>query len=156
MPRIYNASAKELNVAAGLELFSLKMTGTAAQARIRRLVLSMVQSVIPQAQGLEFKIIRLSAPTQVTSGTLVTPSKQDTGDSASLATVYVNNATLSTGTPNYEWDDGCYFYTGRDLVFDGELLVPSGQLLQVILPNAPAGVPTPALNAMLEWDERGA
>lgn len=155
MPRIYTAKAKHITVAASTELFSLYMTTNNAVATLRRLVISMYQVTIPPAQGLEFLIKRLSGPTQDTSGTLTTPDKEDPGDAASAATVYVGNTALSTGVVEYEWSDGCYFFTGRDLVFAFDIIVPRTRLISVSLPNAPTGAPTPLVNAILEWDERG-
>lgn len=155
MPRVYSASAKEITVAANVELFSLYMNTNNAIARLRRLIVSMTQVSLPSAQGLEFAIKRFSAPTQNTTGTNTTPQKEDPGDAASAATLYVANSALSTGTLEYEWDDGCYLFTGRDIVFAFDIVVPKTRLISVSCPNAPTGSPTPVINALLEWDEQG-
>lgn len=158
MGRIYSQSAKNVTVAANSELFSLYMNSNNAMAIIRRLIVSMTQVSLPAAQGLEFRAARLSAATQNTSGTNITAAniqKEDPGDANSAATLYVANTALSTGTTEWEWDDGCYLYTGRDIVFQFDLLVPKTRLFQVFLPNAPTGSPTPVINAVLEWEERG-
>ena len=156
MPRIYTAKAKEITVAANTELFSLYMNSGSVLARLRRLVISMYQVSLPTAQGLEAILKRFSSPTQNTSGTAITPDKEDPGDAASVATVYAGNTALSSGTLDWEWDDGCYFFTGRELVFPSPILIPKSRLLSVYLPNGPTGSPTPVVNAMLEWEEEGA
>jgi hypothetical protein len=84
---------------------------------------------------------------------LTTPSKEDPGDAASAATLYVGNTSLSTGTLEWNWLDGCYLYTGRDIIWTGEILVPKTRLLSVAVANAPAG--SPVVNCVLEWEEAG-
>ena len=155
MARIYTANAKEVTLAANTELFSLLMNTNNSIAIIRRLVISMTQVSLPIAQGLEFSIKRFNTATQNTSGSATTPQKEDPGDAASAATVYTANTALSTGTVEWEWDDGCYFFTGRDVVFAFNIVVPKTRLISVYCPNATIGSPTPIINAMLEWEESG-
>jgi hypothetical protein len=155
MARGFKLSAKEITPAASMEALSMLMGGTAAIAKIRRFVLSMTQTTLPTAQGLEFWAQRLHSPTQNTSGTLVTSNigQDDTGDHPSLMTAYAANTALSTGTLDLEVDDGCYLYTGRDIVWTGEILVLSGSLFRIALPNAPSG--SPVVNCWVEWSEEG-
>jgi hypothetical protein len=68
--------------------------------------------------------------------------------------VYVGNTATSTGAVELSIPDGAYYYTGRDIVWVGEILVCKTRLLSVSFPDGSSGS-IPA-NLWMEWEEEGA
>jgi len=155
MGRIYTAPIKELSIAGPVDLASIYMNSNNAVARIRRIWLALTNTTLPTAQQLEMLLSLYSAATQGSGGTTPTPNPEDPGDSASSATLHVGDTVASSGTLAWQWPDGMYVFTGRDLVLSFDLVVPKTYLFVFRCPSTPTGATPPIVNGGVEWEEIG-
>lgn len=157
--RSYVQNVKSLAIAANTEAFSIynKVSNGTPLVKIKRVNLAPdgVNASLA-AQSVTFVMQMLGpTPSQNTTGaTLSTPYQNDLGDAAAKSVVYTGATALSTGTIVWEWDDGQYYFNGREVyLLECDVLVPPGYLFRLYFPNNPSGSPT--INVDVEWTEEG-
>jgi hypothetical protein len=74
-------------------------------------------TTLPTAQQLRLRVARRQAIAPGGGGMAPAPMADDAGDPASQYLAHINDTTLATGTVDWQYEFGCYLYTGADLVF---------------------------------------
>lgn len=159
MPRGYSQNVRDLAIAANTEAISIynKVSNGTPLVKIKRVNLAPagVNGSLA-AQSVEFEMAILGpTPTQNTSGaSSQTPWQLDIGDSPSKCVVYTGATSLSVGVAVWEWDDGCYYFNGREVyLLELDLVLPPGYLFRLYFVSNPLGSPT--INVDVEWTEEG-
>ena len=86
-------------------------------AKLLRVWIMCTNTTLPTAQQLRLNVTRRLAITPGSAGSVATPAPDDAGDPVSQYLAHANDTTIASGTIDWEYDFGCYLYTGADLVF---------------------------------------